>query len=178
MNEVWKDIKDYEGLYQVSNLGRVKSLQRIVSYVYGERMMEEKILKGSICVYGYLRVNLRKNGINKTIKIHKLVAQTFISNPDNKETVNHINGIKTDNRVKNLEFCTRRENNLHAYKTGLKCQRGENNSSSKLTENEVFVIRGLLEYTSLKLIRISEIFEVSGRSISNIKYKRTWKHLK
>lgn len=124
MEEIWKDIKGYEGLYQVSNLGRVKSLKRVIlrNNQHGKYFVEkeEKILKQFIQKKGYLRISLSQNGESKFLQVHRLVAQAFINNPDNKETVNHINGIKTDNSVKNLEWCTNAENLQHSYMIGLR----------------------------------------------------------
>ena len=107
MKEIWKDIKGYEGLYQVSNLGRVKSLERYDSY---NKKVDEKILKTKENL-GYIYVNLHKNGIQKGYKVHRLVAEAFIPNPDNKPCIDHINTIVTDNRVENLRWCTYSENN-------------------------------------------------------------------
>lgn len=97
--EEWRDIAGYEGKYQVSNLGHVKSLN------YG-RTGKERILSLRTCKGGYLLVNLCKNGIVKCYSVHRLVARAFIENPDNLPQVNHKNQVKTDNTVQNLEWCT------------------------------------------------------------------------
>lgn len=110
-NEVWKDIYGYEGLYQVSDQGRVKSLERNISHwCGGERIQKERILKQNTTHGGYLRVTLYAGDKPKTLKVHRLVCQAFCKNPDNKPEVNHINEDKADNRARNLEWCTRREN--------------------------------------------------------------------
>ena len=110
--EIWKSIKDYEN-YQVSNLGRVKSLN------YG-RTGKEQILKPAKDKDGYLYVGLCKNGKTKLFKIHRLVAQAFIPNIENKPCINHIDCDRQNNCVDNIEWCTIQENNIYAYKIGLK----------------------------------------------------------
>ena len=119
MEKYGKIFLGYEGLYQISNLGKIKSLKRKTKYQKSERNVKEIIKKTFIGKEGYERVELSKNGVNKKYGVHRIVAMSFINNPLNKETVNHINGIKTDNRVKNLEWATRSENELHAYKMNL-----------------------------------------------------------
>ena len=111
--EVWKDIQGYEGLYQVSNLGRVKRLGRFIeSKLKGVDKVwkPEQILKPIKTKYGYLMVALRKNYKPKYFTVHRLVAITFISNPENKPQIDHINAIKTDNTVNNLRWVTAKEN--------------------------------------------------------------------
>lgn len=111
MKEEWRDIKGYEGFYQVSNLGRVKSLERKVRSQYGFRTIPEIIRKPNKNLFGYLMLLLSKKGVNKPYTIHRLVAETFIPNPDNLPQINHKNEIKTDNRVENLEWCSSQYNN-------------------------------------------------------------------
>ena len=119
--EIWKDIKNYEGLYQVSNLGRVKSVDRIITmkndvYINNKvRFQKGKILQPHISNHGhYLALTLCKNNKRHTKRVHRLVAETFIPNPDNLPEVNHIDGDKFNNTVKNLEWCTDRQNKDHA----------------------------------------------------------------
>ena len=125
-NEVWKDIEGYEGKYQVSNMGRVKSLN------YKGCIGKERILKQVFNDYGYLKVCLSKDGKTKQIKVHRLVAQTFIENIENKPYIDHINTIRTDNRVENLRFVTRIENmNNELTKEKLRAYTGRNTSRYK-----------------------------------------------
>ncbi len=113
---MWRDIKGYEGLYQVSSEGEVKSLPK--QHRYGSKT--ERILIGRADKDGYLRVSLSKDNKVLDKRIHRLVAESFITNTENKPTVNHKNGIVSDNNVYNLEWATHSEQNYHLYKMGLK----------------------------------------------------------
>lgn len=107
MKEIWKEIKEYEGIYKISNFGRVKSLPRKTTNQHGKN---EIILKPSKNTSGYLQVNLNKNGKDKNVLVHKLVAETFINNTNNLPYINHKDENKTNNYVSNLEWCTAKYN--------------------------------------------------------------------
>ena len=116
MIEFWKDIKGYEGFYQVSNLGRVKSLSRSIYYSKGYTVYRKgKIKKPSFDKNGYPQIGLCKNGTVITRKIHRLVAEAFIPNPENKPEINHKDENKTNNYVDNLEWVTEKENVNYGY---------------------------------------------------------------
>ena len=143
MKELWKDIKGYEGCYQVSNLGRIKSLDRMTNNQYGEYFMKGRILKNSIIKdKGYCRVSLNNGNGKISKRVHRLVAEAFIPNPENKPEVNHKDGNKLNNCVSDLQWCTNKENIEHSIRTGLKkhCN-GCSNSSSKFTEEDIIFIR-------------------------------------
>lgn len=109
MEEQWKDIEGYEGRYQISSFGRVKSLPTLKRNGNGYYYTKEKIRRSKSTFDGYRAITLVKNGIFRTYTIHRLVAKAFVENPNNYNEINHIDEIKTNNRVDNLEWCT------HAY---------------------------------------------------------------
>lgn len=181
--EIWKDIVGYEGLYMISNMGRVKKLNSIVTQVgfngveYSRRFKERLIGQNS-GKENYQMIHLRKDGLNKAIRTHRLVAIAFIPNTENKPEVNHINGIKSDNRVENLEWCTSSENQFHSVRTGLsKIQYGSETTNSKLTEKDVLKIRELKQTTKMNNTEIGKLFGVKQPAISKIIYRKNWKHI-
>jgi len=122
LNEEWRDIKGYEGYYQVSNMGRVKCLPHPIYNGKGWFICKSHIMKPNVLAKGYFQLRISdKNFNNKCYQVHRLVALAFISIPNPKDfnQINHINGNKQDNRVENLEWCNNSLNQLHAWRTGL-----------------------------------------------------------
>lgn len=176
ITEQWKDIIGWEGFYKGSSLGRLKSLQRFY-FRNGihKCKVNEKILKQSFDEDGYLLCGLSIN--NKVIsrRVHNILAQVFIPNPENKSQVNHINGIKTDNRVWMLEWNTNAENTKHAYDIGLNIsKKGSMSHRSKLSEKDVLEIKELSKH--LFQSDIAKIFNVSTGCISMLINKVTYKN--
>lgn len=181
--EEWRDVCSYEGYYQVSNKGRVKSLDRTVSHSYenGRRVLKERVLSISVNSKGYLCVMFSKNGKTKPMRIHRMVAQAFIPNPNNLPEVNHKDEDKTNNNVENLEWCTHLYNirwgtgsvRAGLSRLGQKHTYGESTGTSKLKEFQVIeIFKSNKKYTEL----MAE-YNIGISAISNIKNKKTWIHL-
>lgn len=119
--EQWKNIEGYEGLYQVSNYGRVRSLDRYVKHSKGgQKLLKGKEVKTRINkTTGYIEVGLSKDGKQTYHTIHRLIARAFIPNPNNLPVINHIDGCKINNSIDNLEWCTQQYNIQHSFNTGL-----------------------------------------------------------
>lgn len=178
--EIWKDIKGYEGLYQISSLGRVKSYPRKY-YSYWRKTYinyNEKILKPLIRSKNknnnYFYCDLYINKKSKHYNIHRLIAIAFIPNPDNKPCINHIDGNKQNNNISNLEWCTIEENNKHALNNGL-ILREEKHPMHKLNNKQVIEIRNMKDVFSTK--EISKIYNVTKDTINNILSRKNWKYL-
>lgn len=159
MQEIWKPIQSFEGLYEISNLGRVKSLSKIIARKKGVYVKDEMFLKPLTTTCGYVRVSLYKKPKQHIIFIHRLIAAAFVENPKNKPFVNHLNGIKNDNRVENLEWVTSKENAMHAYETKL------TGAHKRLSDETTIAIYN----DSLEVAVISKKYNVSQSTVRSIK---------
>lgn len=152
--EIWKTVNGYEGLYEVSNKGRVRSLDKIVPKWDGQRLLKGKILKGGITRFGYVKVILTKEKTKRTFLVHRLVAEAFIENdnPKSKNQVNHIDGDKLNNSIENLEWVTASENVRHAFENGLKkpSQKSTKIITQKGYESNIEVLQFTLDGVLLK----------------------------
>lgn len=146
MIESWKYVIGYEGLYMISNLGRIKSLPKC------------NILSTTVDRYGYMRCKLSKYGKSNTVRIHRLVANAFVHRFEIETEVNHKDGVKSNNVYTNLEWVSHRYNVRHAYKSGL--------MSRKLTDDDVYMMRIL--YGTFDSIELSAIYGVSDSHVRNI----------
>jgi hypothetical protein len=163
--EKWMDVNSFNGDYLVSNLGRVKSVKSNI------------ILKQQNAGAGYKYVSFWEKH-RFQISVHRLVAIHFIPNPENKKEVNHINGIKTDNRVENLEWCTRKENMKHARNNKLlKCKKGIQVNGSKLSVYQVYCILFLRRFTIISQKDIATIYNVTPAHVSLIVNGKTRSNL-
>lgn len=167
--EEWREISGFH--YSVSNMGRVRN------------DWTRRILKPRENGYGYFHIGLYRNKTQKTFKIHRLVAMSFISNPLNLPQINHKNLIKTDNRVDNLEWCTPSENTRHAYKNGRvgiigqTWTRGSGCGMAKLIDKQVLEIRRLYATGNYFLRELAEKFNVKLCTIHFIVKNKTWKYI-
>jgi len=159
MEEIWKEISGYDGRYKISNKGHVTSFR------FKGKLLTPQKLKD-----GYIGVTLQRSDTSKNlISIHRLVAMTFIPNPENKPHVNHINGVKTDNRVENLEWVTPKENIHHSIKNGFQKTSG----NRKLNDNDALIIRDAIK-EGFSLAQICGYFKIEKTIAYNIKRNKTY----
>lgn len=171
IKEEWKSVVGYEGWYEISNLGRVKRVKAGMGAVVG------KILKPHPDPAGYINAVLHQDNHACTFHCHQLVAKAFIGTCPVGREVNHLDGVKTNNSVDNLEYVTRKENGQHASRMGLlKPVRGERQPNAKLTERDVHIIRGLLGKRFQAVI--AERFGVTQSTISDIATGKKWAWLR
>lgn len=178
-SEIWKEIPGWERYYKVSNLGNFISLERKIDRGNNTtKILKQRILK--LCKRGlYIHMKFCRNGKEESYQAHKLVSLIFLPNPENKKMVNHKNGIKTDNRVENLEWCTAKENVRHTHATGLvHPQRGAKRYNAKLTEDEAFEILQLNRMYGLGPKMIARHYNLDSSTVTVLLQRKTWKHVK
>jgi hypothetical protein len=165
MEEIWRDIQGYEGFYQVSNMGNVKSVERLVKhFLYGERFACSQILKPAKNNRGYLCVSLWKDGKGVSKTVHRLVLNTFIPNINNKPEINHLDGNKENNVITNLEWSSISENRKHAYNNKLKLPSNEKRVIQKnLIGNVINIFNSMCEAERITGIPKEEISKVCNR---------------
>lgn len=162
INEIWLDIAGYEGAYQVSDLGSVRSKNRI--------------LKGSPGSNGYLTVGLHKGTSQKTFPIHFLVAQAFLGSRPSGLQINHINAVKSDNRLVNLEYCTPSKNRAHSFAIGNESTAGEQSKVAKLCNRDILEIRYLSKAGHMQK-DIAKTFGITQSNVSLICSNKRWGHM-
>jgi hypothetical protein len=177
MKEIWKDIEGYEGRYQVSNYGNVKSLYQEYHGGHGKKQLiirPEKLLALNKNNHGYSQVALCKDGKSKSKKVHRLVAEAFFINYGDKPQVNHIDGDRLNNHVNNLEWCTSKENIVHGFeKLNSKRACGVRQHLAKLNDETIKEIRK----SSKSPYELAPEYGVNVRTIYRIKNNETWKHV-
>ena len=173
--EIWKPVENYEGLYEVSNFGRVRSLPKEWTTGWNNVKRSHKgfVLKPAKNRDGYLSVSLSKDGKIKHHSVHRLVVRAFVG--ESNLDCNHKDGKKENNCVDNLEYCTTRENIKHAYRTGLKSNKGERGPGAKLTNAIVANIRSNKFNLSKK--EFAACYDVSVSTIKMILSNKTWVHV-
>lgn len=180
-DEIWIGVVGFEDRYEVSTLGRARSLS-VPHKIRGGGfyMTKGRILKPVLSKWGYYYITCAREGVDKKFMIHKLMAEAFLPNPENKPEVNHIDGNKLNNRLENLEWVTKSENALHAHRLGLSKSpglRGEDAGSSKVTEKIVDDIRS--NYVPKKTTQkfFAEKYGIAITTVSAIIRRVTWNHI-
>ena len=177
--EIWKDVVGYEGVYQISNLARVKRVGYNIESPhckYRRAYKDEMEIKQMISTNGYKKLSLCKDKIIKNQMVHRLLMIAFVPNPENKPFINHIDGNTLNNSLENLEWCTPKENVNHAINIGLINNKGINNKNTKITEDIAKEIKRLISLGHKK-INISRELNVSAGIIYSIAYNKCWKYV-
>ncbi len=173
--EIWKPVVGYEGLYEVSSNGRVKSIDRVlIDRIGREKLFKGRILSTHLDRYGYPICKLWMGSKGKTSTVHRLVAISFLENENNKPQVNHIDGNKENNSIDNLEWVTNSENDIHAFEIGLRTtRRGVDCNFTKLTDEVVLSIRDMKKKGATQR-HIAQTFNISEGNVSQIINRKRW----
>lgn len=173
MSELWKPVDGYEGLYEVSSLGAVRSCAKTIATRRGDRTLCQRILSPAKH-NGYFRVQLTDDrGKHKHVFLHRLVAEAFISAAEGK-FINHKDGVKTNNRVENLEWVTAAENNRHAFTTGLNDVFSLARKNAKLSVDDISDLRVLRSF-GVSFSELGRQFGVTHRAVMYAIYGQTWR---
>jgi hypothetical protein len=177
--EEWVAVEDYEGLYEVSNLGKVRSIARKITYSDGRVYnYSSKILSVNFCgKYKLPYVHLYKESKRESRLLHRVVAKAFIPNSDNKTDVNHIDGDRKNNASSNLEWTTRLENMQHGFETGLINNTGINHGNNIYSEDQIQEVVNMI-FLGYKQGEISNKTKVKIGTIQAIRQGKQWTHIK
>ena len=169
MDEIWKDVRGYEGLYHISSLGNIKSFKRC---------KEGKLLKPKFDKDGYREVGIRDSNGTRTFKrVHRLVAEAFINNPDNYKFINHKDNNPSNNVVENLEWCSIEYNNKYRFTNGNACHKGCKHPQATITEDiaiEIYKLGHSGKYTEPEL---AKMFNTTRSIVNKIRLNKTWTHV-
>lgn len=173
MEEIYKDIVDYEGLYQISNLGNVRSLDKEINLPKGKYIKKGRRIS-TTRIGNYITFCGYKNGGQKNLYVHREIARAFINNPDNLPAVNHLDGNKKNNSISNLEWCSYMRNIRHAYETGLMNKsKGENHCHAKLKAEDISKIKELVMDNTFQ--KVADMYGVTRQAIWLIYKGKNWK---
>ena len=180
--EIWKPLRGYEGLYEVSNKGRIKSLPR--NYLRKRKGRKDhivkvkgKVLKQCVGTTGYYIIRIRKDKKCKTKKVHRLIAKTFLPEIKGCNIVNHIDGNRLNNSIENLEWTTHQGNSDNAIERGSIDMKGSKHYFAKLTEQDVIQIRELWRSGNYTQVEIANMFNVGRKNITKIVNRQRWTHI-
>lgn len=178
MEEEWRPAFRYEDNYEVSNLGNIRSKTHWVNARNGgERLYIGKEINKRIRKVGYVECKICANSESKYKALHRIIAETFVPNPNGYKEVNHIDGNKQNNNASNLEWCTRRQNIIHSFEMGLNKPRiGAEHCNARFNDEDVLKIRELYK-KGMKVRAISELYKVPKPTIEGITSGKSWKHL-
>lgn len=180
MKEQWRDIPGYEGVYQVSDWGSVRSVDRVIVFKKSarsepyRRFFSSRSIPQFLDAYGYSAVSLSRQGKTRSFTVHRLVAIAFIGNRPSGSHIHHIDKDKRNNNLSNLAYISGKEH-VSLHMKGM--YRGEDNPQSILSDAQVSCIKKLLSHDTFSRDEIAEAFGVSGGAITNINLKKSWLHI-